>query len=61
MDYLLTLGGKDVLSVIKAMVGETYALVLQQQINWTGKGGKYQMSKSSSAACIIGTLIIFNA
>lgn len=54
MEYLLTLGGKDVLSVIKAMVGETYSLQLQRLINWTGKGGKYEMSKSSSSACIIG-------
>ncbi|XP_037035567.1 longitudinals lacking protein, isoforms H/M/V isoform X12 [Bradysia coprophila] len=52
-EYLLTLGGKDALSVIKAMVGESYALQLQSQINWTGKGGKYEMSKSASAACII--------
>lgn len=56
MEYLLTLGGKDVLSVIKAMVGESYALLLQKLINWTGKGGKYEMSKSPSAACIIGML-----
>lgn len=54
MEYLLTLGGKDVLSVIKAMVGQTYALELQRKINWTGKGGKYEMSKSPSAACIVG-------
>lgn len=60
MEYLLTLGGKDVLSVIKAMVGETYALQLQRLINWTGKGGKYEMSKSSSAACIIGKRSMFD-
>lgn len=54
MKYLLTLGGKDVLSVIKTMVGESYALQLQKEINWTGRGGKYKMSKSASAACIIG-------
>lgn len=54
MEYLLTLGGKGVLSVIEAMVGEIYALQLQRLINWTGKGGKYEMSKSSSASCIIG-------
>lgn len=60
MEFLLTLGGKDVLSVIKGMVGETYALVLQKQINWTGKGGKYEMSKSASAACIVG-MDIFDA
>ncbi|KAG4071429.1 hypothetical protein HA402_011583 [Bradysia odoriphaga] len=52
-EYLLTLGGNDALSVIKVMVGKTYALQLQSQINWTGKGGKYEMSRSASAACII--------
>ncbi|KAJ6642205.1 hypothetical protein Bhyg_07152 [Pseudolycoriella hygida] len=60
MEYLLTLGGKDVLSVIKAMVAETYDLQLQRLINWTGKGGKHEMSKSSSAACIIECTMFSN-
>lgn len=54
MEYLLTFTGKDVLSVIKAIVGESYALELQKQINWTGKGKKYEMRKSASADCITG-------
>lgn len=39
------------------MVKQSYSLELQRKINWSGKGGKYEMGKSESAECIIGKKI----